>query len=277
MTATVVIDKNFLQGASRYQVHSLMTTHQLVMPGALFFELMTTDVAARRNCFSKLPSVVNPVLLVDHIGVLLRHEIVEKRPCGLPSTHRLQSNFQFNRGLSEDSYELPVDARTAVDSLVAETAEDVASLIDLSESVPDIFPGLLVGTAAQQAASLADVEALIARVEAVHEFYTRLESPDSSMPYPRIQAAFGSWAHIRWLQVKMLFATDLYVRYRGRLREIATPNVLVKLEHDVHDAQILALGVMEGALVTREQKLQRWFRLLRPDGWVSTGVVNIDV
>jgi hypothetical protein len=58
------------------------------------------------------------------------------------------------------------------------------------------------------------------------------------------------------------------------LREIATPNVLVKLEHDVHDAQILALGVMEGALVTREQKLQRWFRLLRPDGWVSTGFVE---
>jgi hypothetical protein len=204
---------------------------------------------------------------------LLRDEITDKRPCGLPSTHRLQFNFQFNIGLSEDSYELPVDARAAVDSKIAETAEDVARLIDLSESTPDLFPGILDGTDAQQAASLVDVETLIARVDAVHEFYTRLESPDSSMPYPRIQADFGSWAHIRWLQVKMLFATDLYVRYRGRLREIAksNTNVLVKVEHDVHDAQILALGVMGGALVTRERKLQRWFRRLRPDGWVTTG------
>jgi hypothetical protein len=274
MPATVVIDKNFLQGASRDQVHSLMATHQLVMPGSLFFELMTTDLAARRKCFLKFPSVVNPVYLVDHIGVLLRHEIAEKRPSGLPSSHRLKFDFQFNEGLSYDSYELPLDAQTAVDAQIVDAAEDVAGLIDLSETIPDIFPVLLAGTAAQQAASLADVEALIARLEAVHEFYTCLESPDSSMPYPRIQADFGSWAHIRWLQVKMLFATDLYVRYRGRLREIATPNVLVKLEHDVHDAQILTLGVMEGSFVTREQKLQRWFRLLQPNGWVSDGVVK---
>lgn len=271
MAATVVIDKNFLQGASQEVVHSLMQRYELVMPGALFFELMTTDSVARRKCFSKLPPVVNPVHLVDHIGVLLRFEIAERRSCGLPSDHRVKFSFQFNERLSEESYKLPVDAQVTLDAQIADACEAAFSLIDLSETTPDLFPGLLVGTTEQQASEVAEVEKLIANVEAVPEFYSHLESPDPALPYPPIQHNPASWAHIRWLQVKMLFAADLYVRYRGRLRELATPNVLRKLEHDVHDAQILALGVMEGALVTREQKLLRWFRLLRPDGWVSTG------
>lgn len=66
----------------------------------------------------------------------------------------------------------------------------------------------------------------------------------------------------------MLFALNLYVRHQGRLKEQLTPKGWVRLEHDVHDAQILALGVLEGALATSELKLQRWFSLLRPSGKV---------
>jgi len=267
MDATVVVDKNFLQGASRDQVHSLMATYKIVMPGALFFELMTTDLVARRKCFSKLPSLINPVYLVDHIDFLLRYEIEEKRPCGLPSNHRLKINFKFNEGLSDDFYQLPLDAQMVLNSQARQVDKDVSKLIEFSETIPDIFPNLLAGTTAQQEANLADAHALIAKVEEVHKVYEALASPHHSMPFPKIKSEFGTWAHIRWLQVQMLFATDLYVRYRGRLREITTPNVLLKLEHDVHDAQILVLGVMEGALITREQKLQRWFRLLNPHSW----------
>lgn len=41
-----------------------------------------------------------------------------------------------------------------------------------------------------------------------------------------------------------------------QLREQLTRNALVRLGHDVHDAQILALGALEGALATDEVKLR---------------------
>ncbi len=64
----------------------------------------------------------------------------------------------------------------------------------------------------------------------------------------------------------MLFALDLFVRYRGGLRAQLTPRVRERLEHDVHDAQILALGVLEGAIATRELKLLKWWSILSPAG-----------
>lgn len=45
-----------------------------------------------------------------------------------------------------------------------------------------------------------------------------------------------------------------------------TPRQLLTLEHDLHDMQILILGVAENALATHERKLRTWFRLLAPNG-----------
>jgi hypothetical protein len=242
------------------------------MPGAVFFELMTTDPLSRRRCFAKLPPITNPVRLVDDIGVLLRFEIHTGQPCGMPSNHRVSFSFKFNERLLNEDYKLPLDAQRTLEQQIAEAEEEAIRLIDLSEQTPDLFPNLLDGNVEQQAGARREVEALIATEAAIHEFYTRLESPEPTLPYPKIDRTPSEWAHIRWLQVKMLFATDLFVRYRGRLRAMTTPNVLRKLEHDVHDAQILALAVLEGAFVSRERKLLQWFRLLRPDGWSATGV-----
>lgn len=147
-----------------------------------------------------------------------------------------------------------------------ETDADVERLVSLAELTPSFFPELLDGDDAQRASARAEVEQLIGKPEAFLDFYAQLESPDSSLPYPPIKSAPEDWAHIRWLQVLMLFATDLFVRYQGRLSNSLTPAVVTRLEHDVHDAQILALGILEGALATKELKLRRWWQTLKPTG-----------
>ena len=142
MKPAVVLDKNFLQGAPVGAVRALAESHTLVMPGALFFELLTTDVDARRKCFSKLPKSINPVQLVDHIGVLLKHEGKNSAPCGKPSAHCLDIDFQFNARLIDENYVLPSEAQAAIDSQIQDANLDVERLVGLSESVPSLFPEL---------------------------------------------------------------------------------------------------------------------------------------
>jgi hypothetical protein len=42
MTADLVLDKSYLQGASPAEIHALCRSWRVIMPGALFFEYLTT-------------------------------------------------------------------------------------------------------------------------------------------------------------------------------------------------------------------------------------------
>jgi len=266
MNNGVVLDKNFLQGMSRKEVLDLSASHRLLMPGALFYELLTTSVEARRKCFGKLPQSDNPVLLVDHVGLLLKYELRHARPCKKPSGHRYQIRFRFNEGLLAEGYELPEQARLAITQETEEINEEVRRLIGLSESIGSLFPKLLSGSTTAQHAERSRAEAAISQLEQIHGFFSALRATDQDNPFPVIRSCFRKWAHIRWLQVLMFFALNLHILYRGKIREQLTPKLLEKLEHDIHDAQILALGVLEGAIATNERKLLKWFGLLNSGG-----------
>lgn len=174
----VVLDKNFLQGSTASEVRALAESHRLIMPGALFYELMTTSPEGRRKCFSKLPQTENPVILVEHIGVLLAYESTRHRPAGQPSGHRLQMRFRFNERLLLDQYVLPDDAKQTIDEQTSETEQDIQRLIDLVEKTPNLFQGLLSGTTAQRAFSLRRAEAAVSRLDEVQRFYGAMSSPD---------------------------------------------------------------------------------------------------
>lgn len=266
MRSGVVLDKNFLQGASRVRVLALAASHELLMPAALFHELLTTSPEARRKCFAKLPKAENPVVLVDHVGRLMAYEIETRRPSGRPSTHRIDLRFRFNVRLEESDYELPEEAQSAIREQIEEVQSDIERLIDLSETIPSLFPELLSGTTEARATARADAEASIGSLENVLAFYNELEPAHMTPAGPEIVRDLEQWSHLRWLQVLMLFAVDLHIRYKGRLRKELTPGVIERLEHDVHDGQILALGVLEGAIATQEKKLLRWWPILCPGG-----------
>lgn len=263
---SVVLDKSYLEGVSGKEVLALRERRRLLMSGALFYELLDTSTEQRRKCFGKLPQVVNPVILVDHVGDLLRRELRDQRPCGKPSKCAIDITFRFNSALLTDSYELPEEARQVMQEEVESLDGERTRLIDLSETASSLFSSLLEGNDAQRAQAREGALRTIADVEWVTGFYAQLASPDPNAPFPDPSIVGPEWAHLRWLQVQLLFTLDLYVRYQGQLRETLTEGVYLGLEHDLHDAQGLALGVLEGAFATREKKLAKWFALLRPDG-----------
>jgi hypothetical protein len=266
MQPTVVLDKCFLQGAPTKRVRELATSHRLVMSESLFYELLTGSEPGRSRCFAKLPQTDNPVDLVNHIGTLLRLEIDTQRPAGRPSTHRENLRFQFNAALVTGSYRLPPEAQDVVDEQFANLRADVTSFADRAAGIDSFFPNLLVGSQSQRAAARVAAEQAIVEPGSLIDFYASLEPPALEKPLPPASLLDEQWALYRWLQVQFLFGLDLYVRYQGQVPKVFSPAVFEKLEHDVLDAQILMLGCLEGSLATREKKLQRWWRLLCPDG-----------
>jgi hypothetical protein len=120
MTTAIILDKSFLQGSKKDRIHELAQSHRLLVSSVLFYELLTADEPGRSRCFSKFPSVENPVDLVDHVGTLIKLELASNHPAGKPSVHRKNIRFQFNPHLVSSEYELSEEGRRAVDERTAE-------------------------------------------------------------------------------------------------------------------------------------------------------------
>lgn len=266
MSDAVVLDKSFLQGSKKSHIQELAAFRRLVMSEALFYELLTSSEPGRSRCFSKLSQTQNPVDLVSHIGTLMRIEIDTQLPAGKPSSHREELRFQLNPALLKPDYQLPEQAQEAVEEQTAQLESDVQLFIERSAVVNSFFPDLFNGSDVRRKGAQAEAEKAIAAPGALSEFYAALEQPPGERPLPSACLVNESWALYRWLQVQLLFAVDLYVRYQGRLPQRFGRVTYEKIEHDILDAQVLMLGCLEGAIATRERKLIRWWRLLCPNG-----------
>ena len=60
----IVIDKSYLQGASRERVRRLCEENTVLLTETLFYELLTTAVSVRAACFAKLLAKDNAVVLI---------------------------------------------------------------------------------------------------------------------------------------------------------------------------------------------------------------------
>lgn len=266
LRSSIVIDKCFLQGSKTDRIHELARSKRLLVSDALFYELLTDSEPSRSRIFAKFPPGLNPIDFVSHVGELMSYEINHQRASGKPSAHRIDVKFEFNRALATGGYELPIAAQSAIQEKSDEIRADVESSIDLARTIPKFFPDLLTGSQADQLSQRQEAEALVASRDSFREFYASLESPDKERPFPPVDLVDQNWAIYRWLQIHFLFALDLYVRYGGRLPDKPSAKTLEKLEHDVLDAQLLALGCLEGSFATTEKKLVRWWRILLPEG-----------
>lgn len=266
MSSAIILDKCFLQASKASRIRALAASHRLVVSDALFYELLTAPEPDRSRCFAKFPPVENPVDLVSHIGVLMKLEINTHAPSGRPSKHREQLAFQFNPRLVRADYVLPEKARAAVEKQRRELRSDVRTFVDHVGTIPSFFSNLLTGTDACQRAARADAERMLAAPRALIPFYSQLEPPPGEKAWPPPGLVSEEWAVYRWLQVKLLFALDVYIRYRGTVPQDLSPATYQRMEHDVLDAQVFMLGCLEGAIATREKKLKRWWALVCPKG-----------
>ncbi len=263
---TVVLDKSFLQGSKAAAIQEMSQSHRLLMPEALFYELLSNS-DDRAACFGKFHKQNNPVELIGHPGAMLMREIQSHMPSGKPSLHSELVNFRFHIGLSSPDFVFTPQAASAVRQRAEELRSDVSEFIDAARITPTFFPGLLEGSDANRTIARNTAESAIAGdIDSLRDLYRQLSSPVGESSFPPAELIEVEWAIVRWLQIKLLFGLDNYCRYPHTIPDTSSNKIYERLEHDVLDAQYLTLGVLEGSFATSEKKLKKWFHLLCPTG-----------
>lgn len=265
MRPTILLDKSFLDGVSANRLRGLGTSHELLMPDVLFFEMISTGEQSRTRCFSKLPTGENPITLVTHVGALLQKELQSHQPAGKPSENRESFRFKFHPQLADGSYTFDNQTQAALDESNEELKREVESLADYISMLPTLFPNLLKGSDHDRKNARMEAEEFLAKdSEQIIAFLSKLQHPS----FPPLMGATitPSWTLFRWFQVKMLFSIDLYIRYSGNIPRVKSEKLYKKLEHDVLDMQYLILGALEGSFATLEKKLIRMYQLICPEG-----------
>lgn len=262
----IVIDKSYLDGVPTLQLVALAKDADLLLSGALFYELLTTRDKLRINSFRKLRAVENSVRVIGNAGDLYRHEISTGTPAGKPSSHILEPSIRIGNRTTETDLTLLAEEKQDLleeEQRIEDAIEGYLYVVGLIPAVTEEFTALdsedRTDSDSQPPSALVLNQLLIRRIYALlAEHYPE--------PMPASVSIDERWALYRRLQIQTLFALEENERHGSRDSQEISPKARMVIEHDIHDQEHLLLGVMEGHFATRENKLKRYFQLLAPDG-----------
>ena len=273
MRQQIVLDKSYMQSMESAAFQELLQTNSFLMPSVLFYELMTTPEPVRSRCFAKIPTTESPFTVITDVGVILNYEIESYANFNRLQEFSINIPYIFNPNLQCDSkYKFTPAERKLLDSWEKYFAERVSRFIILMSDVYASFGNLRSGSSSDRKEKLKEIEEVIATdAEVVCCLYDAICQPELHEPkWPTGDTIDPTWALYRWFQIKILFALDSGFRYQGNPPSPLTEKAYNKFEHDMIDMEYLVHGVLQGALATNENKLSRWFKMLKPDGELLT-------
>jgi hypothetical protein len=253
----IVIDKSYLQGASRAALRGLCAEHTVLFIEALLYELLTTeDEDVQRACFAKFPKNDDSVVLIPRTGPLFRYEMEHKRPALPLTNHRVQATLQ---SLVTGVFSRPLDEQASLAEWRLEVQREVETFHQVATGVSAWCPPLRDARGPVLSAACDDLKRQACTdVNVVRNVYRSLGLEG----FPGAPLLDPSWALFRWVQMHLLFGLD-YIRRYGFADLAAVP---ARIEHDVHDLQYALFGVLCGALATKDGDIERNFRMACPAG-----------
>lgn len=255
----VVLDKDYLQGSKPAAIEQLCRDYCVLMPEALFFELLTCGRAIRSQCYAKFPAQDNPVALMPLVGKLIRFEWKKRKPARPLYAHRLlKESFRFNARLAAGDLEFTSGHERGIAAWRRDVDKDADRHVELCRTIHRIFPGIVGKSGRARASGIADARSMVANHlpmvrEACRTFGHRL--------FPQAPDFDGRWVFFRWMQVHLL-ACLKHVSRRGIDKP---PLDRQELEHDVIDMQYQILGTLVGRLASRDGNVKKVVSELLPD------------
>lgn len=265
--SNVVVDKSYLQAVSKESMTELASAHGLLMTEAMLYELVKGTDADRAKWFYKFPDVARPFELIPTPGVLMRHEQRSNAACGLPSSHVRNIDHSHTALYRNPGYSVPEDLIKALDRKRKEIDEDTDQMLSLIDSIPILFPEFELALEKDYLALKGKAQdKIFTDVDFVRHKAELLLKQSPFFSSTKVARIDHEWITFRWLQVGLLFVLELKVKYPGGIASVMTPKLRERIRHDVLDAQYLMMGLLEGALATKEKKLCEWWLKLKPDG-----------
>lgn len=262
MNKCIVLDKSYLVGASSEDIGKLCSENRVLMPSALFKELMRHKTPKKRKqraiCFGKFPKTDNPIELLDTVHNLVAYEINNKKAC-TPIQNRIEKGvFCFHEGLSNPDW----NPERPNDEDIKEWEEELSSSIkeyqEKNAEVDKIFPEL---KGFKPGDSYSTIQELQLKVSSNHDFIR-------SFVFGRYRGELDqynidkNWALFRETQVQLIYAIDYVRKYGTNNSNIVSQQI----SHDFLDMEYCITGILAEALASRDEKLREFFRLLCPCG-----------
>lgn len=257
----VVLDKSYLEGASADEIWALCREWRVIMPGALFFEHLTTADPVGRRSFRKFPNTANPVAIVEHVRLLLRYEKRQRRPAIPLYDRRQRTIYSFSESLRQGTLSPTLAQQRSIATWEEQVSGEVQGFRKRVAQTHTWFPEIAQATNRTRPRVIRNYQEQLAQEpRRVRFIYTRIR-PRSA---PRPAIVNERWAWFRWLQVQLIAALDHIGRY-GVGSNLDSANA-VRLKNEVIDLQYRIMAVLAGAFATRDPKCQQVFRLLCPRG-----------
>jgi len=259
MKADIVLDKSYLEGAPASSIRELCAQWRVIMPGALFFEHLTTQDPIGQRSFARLPQTTNPVAMVEHVGLLLRFEKNRKRPAIPLYERRRYITYRFSEKLGQGTFTPTRGQQAGIAQWQAEIRSGVNNFRARVADTHAWFPEIAEATNKERPATIRRYQERLARdPKAVRFIYTRIRPRYA----PKPAAITERWAWFRWLQVELIAVLDHIQRY-GVGSTLATAR---DLDNEVIDLQYRVMAALTGAFATRGKRNIETFQLVQPHG-----------
>jgi hypothetical protein len=254
----IVLDKSYLQGASPSAIADLCSQYLVVMPDALFYELMTTSDYARRWCFNKL-SGNNSIKLTRGIGDLLRYECQHIRPCTPLLERRLIQVLSFNPRLREAELRITADQEVALTEWQNYFKGRVTTFREFFPKIIEYFPKL-TGYIPGQKPNIEFIGICKKAVATDWDMVRKIYAAVQRDPLPPAYLIDPNWACFRWIQVWLTASLDHFAKYGENSGVLSDSEMF----NEVLDLEYLITSALAGGLASRDKAMISRFKLLCP-------------
>jgi hypothetical protein len=257
MKPVLVLDKSYLQGSSPGDIHALCDQYAVIMPGALFWELLTSSAPVRARSYAKFPQRPNPVAFIERVGKLLRYESRQHKPAIPLYSLRERLLFRFNPRLGAGTFQLTPQQQRGLAAWRREFAQECSTHQTTCATTHRWFPTIVGASGRVRRSELTMVCGQVAsKGRMIRAFYGAIRRPSM----PAAADLDRRWAYFRWMQVHLL-ATLRHIRTHGIARP---PRNRQELEHDVLDMQYQIMGILAGRIATRDNNIAAVVSQLSP-------------
>jgi len=261
----IVLDKSYLQGSSKNEIHQMCSQHQLIMPEVLFLEILTAKNENMVKCFKKFPEIENPVALVPNVGTLIRYETEKNSPCSPIGTQFLKIRYVFNERLSKKQFVFTEEQKESLKEWKASTNEGAGGFIEKAIVTDGWFPELSEYKPERSSNLITDAMDMVAtNLDFIRKIYSQLrdeiyETYKALWPEPPI--IDRDWILLRYLQAHLLAAIE-YIRKYGKESQAM---ITKRLENEYLDIDYCIIGTIADGLATRDKTMAKFYNLLCPD------------
>jgi hypothetical protein len=245
--ADILIDKSWVHGASVSALTNVAARHRLLMPEALFYEILTTKDEERRRCFGRLSMIESSISLLCGIPDLFRYEAATGKPA-VPLRERcIGPSISFHPEAGKSGYPFSAEQiavieaeRTEREGAGLQDAKEMSSLV--SGWFPDL-KGLPLGSPRER------IEPYLKRVATDTQMVRDIYGDD------------GNWTFFRHVQVKLVGALEYTRRFGDRNKDAEGK----KIPNFFLDQEYLIPALLADGLASSDGEMQAFYELLAPE------------